>query len=176
MAYSSSTLRFIAILQATSNVLGSNSWIVDSGATHHVTCDKKRFESLSATLNASVTLPNGLGVKIEGVGCARFSDHLVLNNVLYVPEFRLDLLSVSEVTKDLGYPIMFDGSSCMIQDHIKKLMIGHGEKIANLYVLDTTSLPVLLNKEPLLLCSNVIVDSALWHTRLGHPSILRLIS
>lgn len=176
MAYSSSTLRFIAILQATSSVLRSNSWIVDSGATHHVTCDKNRFESLSATLNASVTLPNGLGVKIEGVSCVRLSDHLVLNNVLYVPKFRMSLMSVSQVTKDLGYQIIFDGSSCVIHDHIKGLMIGQGEEITNLYVLDTTTLPTLSNKEPLLFCSNVIVDSALWHTRLGHPSMIKTVS
>lgn len=91
MAYSSSTLKFVAVLQATSSILCSTSWIVDSGATHHVTCDKTRFESLSATLNASVTLPTSLGVKIEGVGSVRLSNHLVLNNVLYIPEFRLSL-------------------------------------------------------------------------------------
>lgn len=90
MAYSSSTLRFVAILQATSSVLGSSSWIVDSGATHHVTCDKSRFETLSVTQNVSVTLPTGMGVNIEGVGSVRLSRHLVLNNVLYIPEFRLN--------------------------------------------------------------------------------------
>lgn len=62
MACSSSTLRFIAILKATDNVLVSDSWIVDSGATHHVSCDRSRFETFCVSLHASVTLPTGMGV------------------------------------------------------------------------------------------------------------------
>ena len=46
-------------------------------------------------------------------------------------------------------------------------------EIVNLYVLDTTSLPEISNEEPLLFCSNVIVDSALWHNKLGHPSMIK---
>lgn len=60
LAYSSSTMRLVAILHATSTVLGSTSLIVDNGATHYVTCDKICFESFSVTLNASVTLPTGI--------------------------------------------------------------------------------------------------------------------
>ena len=81
---------------------------------------------------------------------------------------------MSQVTKDLGYRIMFDGSSCMIQDPTRGLMIGQGEEIANLYVLDTTSLPDSSNTEDttdLIFCSNVVADTALWHNRLGHPAL-----
>ena len=171
MACSSSTLRFIGILKATDNVLASESWIVDSGATHHVACDRSRFETFFVSLNASVTLPTGMGVRIEGVGRVRLSNSLILNNVLYIPDFRLNLMSVSQVTKDLGYRILFDDVSCMIQDHIKGLMIGQGEQVANLYVLETPHLTEALDAESITFSTNVVVDSQLWHNRLGHPSL-----
>lgn len=91
----------------------------------------------------------------------RLSNHLVVNNVIYIPEFRLSLMSLSQVTKDLGYRIMFDEFSCMIQDHIKGLMTGHGEEIANLYVLDTKSLPAISTTEDLKFFSYAVDDSAM---------------
>jgi len=137
IAFSSSTLRFIGALKATGNVLSSSSWVIDSGATHHVCHDITLFQTLSETMNDSVTLPTGYGVKITGIGSVELSDHMILKNVLYIPDFRLNLLSVSQLTKDLGYRVSFNESCCMIQDHIKGLMIGKREQISNLYVLDT---------------------------------------
>lgn len=122
MNFSSSTLCFIGMLRATKNVLCAESWIVDSGATHHVAHDKSLFEELSESMNTSVTLPTGFGVKIAGMGRVRLSDTMVLNNVLYIPDFRLSLMSVSQTTKDLGYQIIFDPDSCMIQDLTKDLI------------------------------------------------------
>lgn len=52
---------------------------------------------------------------------------MVLNNVLYIPDFILNLISVSQLTKYLGYQIVLDDASCMIQDHIKGSMIGQHE-------------------------------------------------
>ena len=39
MTLSSNTLYFVGVLRATGNVLSSVSWIIDSGATHHVCHD-----------------------------------------------------------------------------------------------------------------------------------------
>lgn len=69
--------------------------------------------------------------------------------------------------------MLFDQSSCVIQDPIKGLMIDQGEEIANLYVLDGA-----INTDPassrLSPSINVIVDTSLWHNRLGHPSVDRI--
>ncbi|CAA7021058.1 unnamed protein product [Microthlaspi erraticum] len=67
MAFSSSTLCFVGILKATGNALSSKSWIIDSGATHHVCHDRSMFVGLSDSLNRSVRLPTGIGVKIAGI-------------------------------------------------------------------------------------------------------------
>lgn len=175
IAFSSKTLCFAGILRATGNVLSSESWIIDSGATHHVCHDKSIFSSLSDTVNRSVSLPTGLGIKIVGIGQVKLDESMILNNVLYIPDFRLNLLSVSQLTKDLGYRVAFDNSSCVIQDLTKGLTIGQGEEIANLYVLDKASFgarPILQS----FFYTNAVVDATLWHNRLGHPSVQKLDS
>ena len=124
MTLSSNTLYFVGVLRATGNVLSSVSWIIDSGATRHVYHDRTKFLNLSETLNQSVSLPTGLGVKIIGTGQVKINENLILNNVLYIPDFRLNLISVSQMTRDLGYRVAFDSGSCMIHDLSKGLMIG----------------------------------------------------
>lgn len=109
MAFSSSTLRFVGILRATGNTLSSKSLIVDSGATHHVSHDKTLFVSMSENFtDKSVTLPTGPDIKIAGIGQIRLNESLILHNVLYIPDFRLNLLSVSQLTKDLRCRVIFD--------------------------------------------------------------------
>ena len=175
MAFSTKTLCFAGILRSTGHVLSSESWIIDSGATHHVCHDKGLVTTLSDTINRSVSLPTGLGVQIIGIGQVKLNEFMVLNNVLFIPDFRLNLLSVSQLTKDLGYRVAFDDASCVIQDLTKGLTIGQGEEISNLYVLDKGSLgrstPI---QSPLYM--NIVVDASLWHHRLGHPSIQKLDS
>lgn len=79
--------------------------------------------NLSETLNYSVTLPTRCGVKITCIDQIKLSDGLVLNNVLYRPDFRLNLLSVTQVTKDLGYSVSFDQDTCMLQYSTKRLAL-----------------------------------------------------
>ncbi|KAG7585478.1 Integrase catalytic core [Arabidopsis thaliana x Arabidopsis arenosa] len=54
-------------------------------------------------------------------------------------------------------------------------MIGSGEQIGNLYVLDKASITTQdCNGVP---CSvNAVVDTTLWHNRLGHPSVSKIES
>lgn len=170
MTLSSSTIGFIGMLRATCNVLSSRSWIIDSGATHHVSHDKSLFVSLTASMDQSVSLPTGTDIKIAGIGQIRLNDYLILNNVLYIPDFRLNLLSISQLTHDLGCRVSFEEDSCMIQDTTKGLMIGQGERISNLYVLEGESLNAS-GTVPAKSSINIVVDTLLWHNRLGHSSV-----
>lgn len=172
MAFSSSTLCFVRMLQATRNALCSENWIIDSGTTHHVAHDRNLFIELTDSVSTSVTLPTGLGIKIARTGSIRLHDSLILRNVLYLPDFRLNLMSVSQLTKDLGYRVIFDLAVCFIQDPIKGWMIGKGEQISKLYVLDAGELAgSTFIQQQYASCSNVVVDVSLWHNRLGHPSM-----
>jgi hypothetical protein len=66
--------------------------------------------------------------------------------------------------------VTFDEDYCLIQDHVKGLMIGRGEQINNLYVLDVPRIKDFPTKE-ISFHANIVVDSSLWHSRLGHPSV-----
>lgn len=134
--------------------------MIDSGATHHVSYDQLLFTSLDTNFNSSVNLPTGPMVKISGVEVIRINKDITLHNVLFIHEFRLNLISISFLTSDLHSRVIFDESSCEIQDRTRELMIEKGKKIANLYVMDILEFQV-----------NAVVDIGVWHKRLGHPCL-----
>ena len=117
--------------------------------------------SLDTNITSSVHLPNGSLIKISGVCSIQLNEHILLRNVLFIPEFRLNLISISSLTTDLGSRVMFDPSSCEIQDHIKGSTIGLGKRIGNLYVLNIKDASV---------CVNAVVDIGTWHNMMGHAS------
>ena len=77
-------------------------WIIDSGATHHVSHDRNLFTDYKPLGKTYVTLPNGYIVTITGVGCIHLTDSITLFNVLFISDFRFNLLSVSVLTKTLN--------------------------------------------------------------------------
>nr|BAD43406.1 hypothetical protein [Arabidopsis thaliana] len=95
----------------------------------------------------------------------QLNKNIVLKNILFIPEFRLSLLSISSLTSDLGSRVIFDPTCCEIQDPTRELTIGKGRRIGNLYVLDTKTPSISLN---------AVVDVGMWNRRLGHPSYSRL--
>ena len=165
IAFSPSTFCFIGILTVSQNILGHETWVLDSGATHHVSHDRSLFTTLDTSIQSSVNLPNGSLIKISGIGNIRLNKHILLRNVLFIPEFRLHLISISSLTTDQGSRVIFDPSSCEIQDRTKAVMIGQGRRIGNLYVLDVEDNSTLVN---------AVVDIGTWHNRLGHASLSRL--
>lgn len=175
MDFSTSSLCFVGMLRATGNCLTSQSWVIHSGATHHVSHDRNQFITMTDSLDKSVTLPTGIGVKIQGVGQIRLNDYLILNNVLYIPDFRFNLLSISQLTKDIGCRAIFDQSTCLIQDPIRGLTIGQGEEVSNLFVLDASTVTGS-SATDVTLSVNVILDTTLWHNRLGHPSVEKIVA
>lgn len=75
-------------------------WIMDSGVSRHICFNAKAFISLTKLHNATVTLPNGHVIPAEYVGDIRLNSKLLLRRVLYVPQFKFNLLSVSSLTTD----------------------------------------------------------------------------
>ena len=82
-------------------------WIIDSGATHHVSHDRNLFTDYKPLGKTYVTLPNGYIVTITGVGCIHLTDSITLFNVLFISDFRFNLLSVSVLTKPLNSEVSF---------------------------------------------------------------------
>lgn len=78
-------------------VFFSDNWIVDTWATNHITCHLKNLINIKEISNWTVLLPNGLKLKATHMGDIVFSSDFVLNDVLYVPSFSYNLLSVTAV-------------------------------------------------------------------------------
>ncbi|KAG7556653.1 Retrotransposon Copia-like N-terminal [Arabidopsis suecica] len=159
--------------------LSHRAWVIDSGASHHVTHEREIYVEYKALERTYVRLPNGQTVKIEGTGFIQLTDALSLHDVLYIPEFKFNLLSVSVVTKTLRSKVSFTSDACSIQALTQELMIGQGSQVANLYVLNLDKSLVNVSSSTLQgtpACASIHVDSEMWHKRLGHPSLNKIES
>ncbi|KAK9673406.1 hypothetical protein RND81_12G165600 [Saponaria officinalis] len=77
-----------------------NTWIVDSGASDHMCSNLKLFSDIETVPKPySISLPNGHVVTINSVGTVQLIPDIRLTNVLYVPCFKFNLLSVAKLTK-----------------------------------------------------------------------------
>lgn len=74
-------------------------WIIDTGATEHITCDQNELQERFLSNEQSVKFPNGTSVPVKGIGTVNLPNGLKINEVLYVPDFHCNLLSVSRLAK-----------------------------------------------------------------------------
>lgn len=101
---------------------------------------------------------------------------IVLKRVLCVPTFKFNLMSVSEVTKDLNCCVTFSPKCCVFQDFSSGKVRAISEEENELYTLCSH-----LNKRDAgtqhCLVATHINDAVLWHQRLCHVpmSVLRKI-
>ena len=73
-------------------------WILDNEATNHIVCSPELLTNSKIVKNKIVKLPNGSLANVTHVGQVVFSPNLVLDNVLYLPIFHLNLISISKLT------------------------------------------------------------------------------
>jgi hypothetical protein len=113
-----------------------NRWIIDSGATDHIASSPKKF--LHGAKNCSlppVLLPSGERANIVAKGSLPLNSTFYLHDVLCVPTFKVDLLSVSRLTRGLQCSVTFFPYWCILQDLVTKKMIGLGKERNGLYYL-----------------------------------------
>lgn len=75
--------------------------------THNVCHDSLLFESFTSSKISHVSLPNGAGVIVSKIGKVRLSDYILPKNVLFIPSFKYNLISVSSLTKYFSCSCMF---------------------------------------------------------------------
>ncbi|KAL5579671.1 hypothetical protein UlMin_012113 [Ulmus minor] len=114
----------------------SHTWILDTGATHHVCHDRTLFESFEPNkVTSYVTLPNGQKASIARIGRVRISSSILLDKVLFVPSFKYNLVSISTLTKFSNCALMLSADGCIIQDTTRAIQVGKGSRVGNLYYL-----------------------------------------
>ncbi len=108
-----------------------------------------------------VKLPNGASLGVDAKGRTIVSPGLELHDVLYIPSFTCNLVSVSKLTQQLNFSVTFYPSFCVIQDLALKKLIGRGELRDGLYYFKELQIPVAS-------VANSKTSPTVWHQRLGH--------
>lgn len=122
-------------------------WILDSGATDHMSFDKSLFSTLHSLNNCiTVHLPDSTFVKVSYAGQIALSKSLKLDQVLYIPKFHYNLLSISKLVRTSSMSLIFCSTCCIIQDPLIKRVVAMGREEGGLYKLNHMSFsPVEIN-------------------------------
>lgn len=101
-------------------------WIVDSGATDHMRNSLDYFLTTHKILDPkhNITIPDGRKVMVDLYGDVAFMDGIILTNVLYVPDFQFNLLSVRKLCLFMHSIITFTDDKCFLQDPSRTRLLG----------------------------------------------------
>ena len=163
--------------QTGNNFISSfSSWVIDSGVTDHICSSLTYLVSYQQIPPISVKLPNDNQVIANYSESVFLNQDHVIDNVLYIPCFNFNLLSVAKLIDKLSCVLTFDSNGCHIQDKITMKMIGIAKTQDRLYILRIPSYQKFQIKP--LECTHTINTvnvsasdlETLWHFQLGHIS------
>ena len=138
-------------------------WILDSGASHHVTPSKDNFVTYNPGDYGRVHLGNNHFCKIVGVGDVQIrtkdGQDIFLKQVRHIPEMCMNLISVGQLDDDEWFKTFGNNSWKICKG---AMVMARGPKIGTLYILKSTTEKsnVALAKEE--------ISTDLWHKCLGH--------
>ncbi|RVW85251.1 Retrovirus-related Pol polyprotein from transposon RE2 [Vitis vinifera] len=173
----------------TANRGGMKPWIVDTGASDHMTGDAAILQNYKPSNgHSSVHIADGSKSKIAGTGSIKLTKDLYLDSVLHVPNLDCNLLSISKLACDLQCVTKFYPNSCVFQDLKSGKMIGSAELCSGLYLLscgqfsNQVSQASCVQSQSMLESFNSVSNSKvnkdseiiMLHYRLGHPSFVYL--
>ena len=82
-------------------------WIIDTGATHHVTGNKSWLFD-TRYIECPVGLPNGESVFATLEGSVKLSDQITISGVLFVPHINCNLIYVTQLSHQLNVVVQFN--------------------------------------------------------------------
>ncbi|KAL5729906.1 hypothetical protein ACHQM5_002794 [Ranunculus cassubicifolius] len=146
-------------------------WILDTGATNHVTADSSHLHDYSPYSGSDkLCVGNGNSIPIKNTGSSYLitpHNKFILNYVLHAPKITHNLLSVHKLLTDNNCAITFTKSSFFVKDIATSNILLTGSHRDGLYQINESSANSV---SPLFAFLGVKSTSALWHSRLGHPS------
>ncbi|KAL2896088.1 Retrovirus-related Pol polyprotein from transposon RE2 [Bienertia sinuspersici] len=88
----------ISNVDSLSHVIDKNSWTIDTRASDHIASNLILFASITQLKNSiKVSLPDGTINLFKHVGTVHLNPNVCLTNVLYIPQFKHNLLSVGKL-------------------------------------------------------------------------------
>ncbi|KAG8362914.1 hypothetical protein BUALT_BualtUnG0024500 [Buddleja alternifolia] len=139
-------------------------WIIDSGASYHITPHRDMFTSYTSGNFGRVRMANHGVTEVIGMGNINLETdtgcRLILRDVRHIPDIRLNIISTGKLDDD-GYVSNFGEVKWKLTKG--SLITAKGKKKNSLYLMQAK----LSNGEV-----NAVNSSSieLWHKRLGHLS------
>jgi hypothetical protein len=138
-------------------------WCLDSGASSHMCSEKAKFQEMKTPKVQTLNLANSCSTKIVGSGTIQLSveENLTvrLDETLYVPDLRSNLLSVAKMTEH-GFEVIFRRNEAIVTnpDTGENLIVARRDK--DMYYIDE------LSEESRV--SQISMSLQEWHERFGH--------
>jgi len=95
--------------------MSHSKWVLDFGASHHMSLDSSSFTSMSPSPFILVMTADDTPMPLAGVGFV-VTPHLSFPNVYPIPKLKLNLAYVGQLYDFGDYLVMFSGSFCCVQD------------------------------------------------------------
>jgi hypothetical protein len=140
-------------------------WILDTGATNHMTGARSTFSELDKEIRGTVRFGDGSVVGIEGRGTVLFTcrsgEHQELREVYHIPQLKANIISLGQLEED-GFKILMEDGFLRIWDEQRRLLTKVSRGPSRLYML---SLNIV---RPVCLAARNTEEAWWWHARLGH--------
>jgi len=147
------------------NVKRNTYWVLDTGATDHVTCLRNIFISFRKIKPLKINLSNGTFVEANYDGTVSLTKNLTIYDVYYMSSFTLNIISVQKLISHANIQCLFSHDVCQIQDIHTLRIVGHARLVEALYHIVKEDL-CSVNSMTSFRTFNIDI----WHLILGHPS------
>jgi hypothetical protein len=166
---------FVGQLPHSSSGMSHFKWVLDSGASHHMSPDSSSFTSVSLSPSIPIMTVDCASMPLAGVGSV-VTPHLSLPNIYLILKLKLNHTSIDQLCDSGDYLVMFSGSFCCVQDLQSQKLIETDRRENGLSILDELKVSVVTA------AATTTVDLSffrlspssfsfyLWHSRLGHVS------
>jgi len=157
-----------------------NSWTLDSGTTYHMTGDLECLSNITK-FNKRIYFANGENVKSKFIGTYKgyINDNKInLKNVLYVPVFKRNLISI-DCLSDQYFKTIFqkinNKNNVTIYNKNNNKIYSTSANESRTYTIWTSKRKIEFTNNSL--CNNISSESEkddnmnTWHRRLGHFNI-----
>nr|GFA04881.1 zinc finger, CCHC-type [Tanacetum cinerariifolium] len=150
-------------------------WWIDSGATTHVCKDRCWFKTYEPVEDGFVLYMGDdhfASVYGKGSVALEFSSEKIVTlfNMLYVPKLRKNLISGPMLNK-CGYKQVYESDKYILSK--SGVFVGFGYYNNGMFMLNLNKVPD--DSDSVYMSSSTVVNSLLWHARLGHVHYKRML-
>jgi len=145
------------------------SWVLDTGATNHMTGNRSILVSLDESVRGSVCFGDESMVEICGIGAVTIAgknqDHKVLSEVYYIPSLKCNIVSLGQLEEG-GCRIEIEDGVLQVferkQADSQRALLIRAKRLNRLYIMKVTV------TAPICLLTKMSDEARLWHARYGH--------